>query len=476
MPQIPTYTAQTSAQPAQYTQHAGSGIISGDEGISAGFNRLAAGVKSITDKIQKQNEDLNVSELLGQYNSGIKDIQQNLPSTINDPLKWQEEFDKQEGQLRKGLESQTFNGNALVRFRTHTNQIAPLESIRVKHDAQNVTIQQQTSRMLDVGATQAKIAAEAQTPEEHAAAVSVFTNPNATNPDERGILEKSRAKGYITPLQEQKIRTEFIKDVAKKNMDFLSRENPDQMFKNLDKGMYANVDVIDREKIVESVGIRQKRIDDLNSTAFNRTAQEYENSLFFMAGTGSIPESKMSDILAGKDPWFRNYQRAAELKKVNDTAPNGEGTKQVKALQQEYHLELGIPTVERVNRYQKRLQELSGQVGRQNPEADKFGKELQSELQQMQGLDYARINAGIKAFKDNYEAENPRPPMDIMNLQKNKKIQDEAEASSRIRKGEDPDKVRKDISERNRKLHDESLKKLSPQDDAAQKYLKGKTR
>src|SRR6266850_3434807 len=104
MPQIPTYTSQTQAQPAQYPQHAGSGIISGDEGISAGFNRLAAGVKSITDRIESQKEVNSFSKMSGDYYAGVKDIQYQIPLTIEDQTKWQEEFNKQESDLRKAIE------------------------------------------------------------------------------------------------------------------------------------------------------------------------------------------------------------------------------------------------------------------------------------------------------------------------------------------------------------------------------------
>lgn len=274
------------------------------------------------------------------------------------------------------------------------------------------------------------------------------------------MWEELERDGHVKSTDVVKKTSAFKTKVAEKQMGSLVKTAEGRTtMRELDRmGEFDSVDVNTRLKWYETARIEDEKEQARTDRAFKKAQDFIELTWASLANYGQLPAEDLATAAKGEHP-FITADKARQLLDINEKAPFAQDNTvktQVAAIMQTYRL--GPSSVGRINKARAELIHLSNQTDRPSEWISKAADELQTDERSMQGLDYARINAGIKQAEDEYKTKAPPvlPFRGIGQMQRNQQAADLAEIRNKIRAGSDPVKAVEGVMNK-RSLEQESM-------------------
>lgn len=416
--------------------------------------QLGESLVTIDEKIQKARSDSLLVGVTSQFDAGLKDLTQQAhdnPDYANRVA----QFIKDSGDLSSTI-GKNIQGNRAVEaaFLLHQQRVLPGHIIDVKHDARKAEVSDIQSTALNQLNILSSTAAEG-TPVQASEAIATAAE----------LINRHQAHGIFNPLQAETHRIKFRNDALEKNMTFLALSNPEELYKRNLEGQYKQVEPVKRLEIMEKAARVQS---EARSREHALTADAKEIVLrdaYSQAGLGTLPESFLAEAELNHNPLV-SPQDAYHLRERNEKAPSSVGNAQVGRIMD--NLFSGDTTVARIKEARGALVNFSNQLGHPNHELSKALDHLSSLIRSENSVEAQQTTAKITATKEEMRS-LARPTMQgpLGAIQKNRQIQQENEAATKIRKGVPPQEVLKQQQEReaerrkNRSVPSQTIEELN---------------
>lgn len=399
-------------------------------------------LSEIDAKLRAQQDDLDLMAGVGALETGIDEVKQ---KNLENP-------NYQSHEMSSILQFQDLSKRVREQYgtNTHVNRALQIKEQRlfgkamidVRHKSRALQGSAQLAQMDLEGERLSTLAAESTDTQKVKDYISDFET-SVDRMNQRGFF------GANGPEEATKKKMLFGQKVLSKNMDYQGRTDPTLFWERYAKGDFSGVEAVTREKIAEGVGRRQNEAESRAKTSFNEAKQVYANDAYGLANFGKFPQSRLNDILAGKDP-FMDAHAGKTLARVNENAPNAAGNQSVMALQQAYRS--GERSDKRIDYYRKQYQALADNLGAPNKALSTAFDELNSDRNALRTVKAAEQAAAFRAAEDQHRL-NSKPVMPgfVGSIQKNRAEKESSEIRDRIRQGEHGPDIVKDIDARNAK-------------------------
>ncbi len=433
MPKLPRVISQ---QPAGVLQLPRNVPVQTAEDLGAGaFQELTAfggTLQKIATKLQDTNDDLEITRMRGEYDLQIAELEEAVQKESLDTPLLQADIFRQRA-IVIGNTIKRSSGRTAVQntFQKYINLTLPAGIITAKSNALKIFQSQQIEELNASEARTRKLAAGASN---EPAVVEILLQDQAD-------LAARMAERNVIDFDDVEKRDRLLRqNVLKDQMDFLRRTDPTEL-RRLDRGgAFNDVDIIDRLKILEGArkdeDAAQRRADEAIGEATDLAERDWSA----MANLGLLPQIEIDEALAGHHPLI-SPDKARQYQIINNSPPTGQGTMQIQAIMQEYHLNTSSQLS--ISKAREALTKIAREMGRPNKALSDAADELQTDERTMRGVRAAEITAGIKRAKDQYISHAPtifpRGLPKAMGLNKQKK--DLAEINTLIRNGMDPDQA-----------------------------------
>lgn len=407
---------------------------------------------AIEEKLQKQQNEHDFLNISNQYDAERTALIADLPALEENPLKWTDTFLEREAELRKKFRAMAPNIEVGNMFETHIVKTFPEQAVKVRNAGLKQSGQNIVSEFDTFGEQLSNEAATSLEPDEY---VKAYSSRVAT----------LRARGFIDGAEAEKRVRKFALDVQQKTMNtLLNNDQFDELRVREARGDFKGIAPDARAKILHESINRENQIQTRQRQIADEGRKLLENKYWEAANTGNL------DILAlQNDPMIPEQTKNAIVQR-NDDPPFGQGAPQqaaIKSIWSEYTT--ALPTQQRIDHFLKRFNDFERANGPTLSVKDreliaKYRYQLTVNDRAVLGLAAAQQAAGRattnfeasqlsravdKALAE-YDSIVPPDPKSklseqLSNKYKNQRATERASIERRIKAGEDPDLVIKDI-------------------------------
>jgi len=299
--------------------------------------------------------------------------------------------------------------------------------INAQHFARTLHVQEQEAEDINNAAVSAKLAVESPTPEARDVVRDTF---NA------GLDVKY---GNGRPKYVEALKQKFNDQVQANYMELLLNQDPIKFQIQRDAGAFKDVPVHTQVSILDryNTKIRQKAIED--GKIHDAVIAEGRERTASLANYGLLSNEELESIKGGYHKFYKanEYEHIAA---VNERAPDGTGTMQIRALRNEYLDNQGYMSVDKIQKYIAAATKMSSDLGRQHPELTRFKEELKADQRSITSMDNVQLNKNIKSLKDDLDQDKKVSPFGgiMTNIQKQKEDKLRAYGDVLIRGGMSP--------------------------------------
>jgi len=392
----------------------------------APLGHLAEQLDRIGQKLQDQQNENDISDMIGRYNGATKTLYDEIPNQYrDDPWGWSKKFTD----LAKGVQEEISGGakNRVVaaEFQKHVSRNLPTQIATMKHNSFEYI------KELHIATIKSKL--------DNLTTEAAETSDNVVRDLKlkEGIdaIDRATSRGYFKPSTAQELKRTTRNQMLEKNMDFLGRENPPLFYDRLLKGMFSEVDPNARQKIVEEVHQREERKDRKADENFRGAQRIVKEDFEAQANFGAIPESVLNEGMMGKHPILADPAVWRNLKTINDNPPTAaKGSLPVEIIMEDYY---SRPSNQK-NIDQARIQlnaYRSNSTG-PDPYMSEALKKLQTDERTMLGIENVKTNNAVTRASDDFKGEETVVlPGFIGQMMKAQKASDLAEIRNLVRRG-----------------------------------------
>lgn len=444
MPKLPQPTAQgrqaianiPQVSPWQYGEHAFRDLT------QAGLTLEHAG-----EAIQRQQDDIHALRIASAYDiqsrQAVQDISRDpefLTAEMSESQRRLAQQNALEDKLSKIRESLTDNVSVHVKrvIEGHAAQQLPsaveamhVQTLRIRKDDNDAQLYEFIN--------------------ERATAIPQMNDRQQRErsmQDVRLLLDRSVREQLLSRDDADKKWTQFESGVLEHQMDYLRRTNRSELRKRDLDGEFNTLGAERRFKILAQANGDDEREQNAASRAFDKVRIAVLDYYKTRANQGAIGEDELHDLIT-KGSEYLKPDDIRSIVEHNSHPLTLKSDDAVKAVMLDYHA--GASTQENILKARKRLLSLETK----SPDLDKAFNELQTDERTMLGIRAAEISAGIKQFEDAVKGgSKPLLPGAFGQMEKNKQEADLAQGRNRIRKGESPEKVGKELIEKQKAKKD----------------------
>jgi len=241
MPRIPTYTAEPRAGVLQLPQTVPVPSYTQFSQFGADITRFSEQLSKISEKLQNQQDEIDIGNLNGRHDARIKELQLEVNKEILDPIGRTKEFTRRARAMQHELASSTNRREVLVAFKQHVARNFPIQAIT--YHANNLELQEK-QQIATIDAAEDKLsrsAALAETPAERDEFIATHER----------LVTAGEANTLFDAVETEKRRQRFREKVELNFMDILRMRDPDRLFELEEQGAFAGVDPIKRVTIID---------------------------------------------------------------------------------------------------------------------------------------------------------------------------------------------------------------------------------
>lgn len=268
-------------------------------------------------------------------------------------------------------------------------------SIHADHYSTTLNVQEQKAEDFKQADNYGKLAAQASTPEERDRLINAY----------KARLEMRRGSFGEDYIAQRQIA--FDKHAKTEYMRHLLHTDPMKFQIQYEAGAFKDLPEDTQKQALSEFRSEQNAQATYDKKIYDDNRQMGRNNTFAQANYGALTAERLERIKSGNDPYLDAHEYD-HIRKLNDNAPDGVGTQQVRALRDEYLQATGYRSLENINKWHKAANELSLQLGRQHPELTKFQEELKSDWRSMVGMDRATVNQNIKKMETDLGTDRPK--------------------------------------------------------------------
>jgi hypothetical protein len=241
MPKITTYQATGKADVLQLPAHAPVADFSAQ--YRAGRQIAGAGetLQAVGEKIQAQQDELDASALIGEYEGQIRALQLETDQETTDGPERMKLFGQKATKLQKDILGRAKNPRVGRAFSAHVGRNYPVH--KYSYDARTLEYQvkQQFADLDEQEDKYSRLAAEAPEPADRDYYIKHF----------EGILDKTAAGGLVDPAVMAQRKQRFRERSQLDYMDILRMRDPDKLFELEAQGEFLGVDPRRKEAIMD---------------------------------------------------------------------------------------------------------------------------------------------------------------------------------------------------------------------------------
>jgi len=485
MPEIKQFTATGEAAVSNITNRAfpvdqmeGLGFLgksirqSGEDLVSAGAT-ITRERSLLERELIKNQEAINLTDMKSLYETGLKNIHQeittptfdaagNVTREAVDPFQQSQEFLRREKTLRDAITKAAITPNVALGFRQFVGGLLPGSALTVKHNADLQIVANQKAKVEQQLMDDAQKIGQQLDP---AVRESMKTASSAAD-----TLTKTQR--LFGPEQAVKMRHAWEQRIEESNMRTVGDQfGYEEIATRLAKGDWAKLDTTKRIAIADHYRTASEHRDNLQDKVDKRLNNQIYDFYLGLAGEGKLDPFREA-LKEGKIPGLTRHQQATlyntkelgiEKKEGQPEADqividfnradpaNYKRNVQV-ALEKLRQLSLDNPkSLHAVRQNMDHIRAVERAMdGQVRAGAGEVRAGARMDLTQ-EAAGRARMEFNVKRFKDYYESNVARPAVDVLNRDKNQRLQDIKEGELRIRMGEDWEKVSKELVERRKK-------------------------
>lgn len=403
MPRIPQFTASPQAAAPSSPSH-----INLPARIDFGtqLGEAAQATAGIIGKLRSQQADLDLSMMSASTEAGVNALHlsmQNDPEVIKNPESYEEVFSKRYttmvGQVAEGgrstLAKNAFGNYVATRF--------PKDLINARKIGLELWHKTNIADLDQITAIKAQNAINAPTDSARDQEILEFND----------TVKKAALRGSIDAVNAVGRMEKFRHDVAGGFMQQLAQTDPTEMRRRNNAGEFNNVDIVQRNSILDGALKREEHTDRRNEAVLNDARQRVIDYHLGLANFGLADTSTLEEAATGKMYPILHAADARSILEVNSNPIAGDGTA-VALLRQEFATLENLPTLEDVKEFRRRLNQLTLDSGKKLRGAREFGDHLASEgraIQSQTSQERAELNAAIQSGVDLYRSRlGPMPP------------------------------------------------------------------
>lgn len=488
MPRITQFTAEKDASIANLSNRAVpyndfSGLeYAGKSAAELGHETVGVGgelarARAVLERdLLKNQESINLTDMQTLYEAGSKNIHQEITTPAFDEagnltreavpaFQQHQAFLAREKELRDDIAKTAITPNVALGFRKFVGGFLPLQSLKVKHDADlQIVAGQKASVEQQLLADAQKIGQELD---------PVVRDNMKTSSAAAQTLENT--KRLFGPEQAVKMKHAWEQRIEESNMRTVGDKfGYEEVASRIAQGDWTTLDSSKRISIADHYRSIAEHRDNLQDKVDKKlNAQTYA---FYMglAGEGKLDPFRES-LKSGLVPGLTRQQQAtlyntkelgidkkegqAEADQIvidfNKANPADYRKNAAIALDKLRELSLENPkSLHVVRQNMDHIRAVERQMDGQVRAVEGAGRAVAGAGRAEDAASRAKVEFNVKRFKDFYNSQTPRPLIDVLGSDKNRRIQDINEGEYRVRIGEDWDKVSKEISERYRRERD----------------------
>jgi len=273
MPRIPVLHAEGRPGILQLPRPTGAGFVQG-------FGELG----KLGEKLQDQQDKLDLAQLAGEYEGGLAEIRLGLkqdPDFKSHPTKFTQRVTQLQGELAKRATSATVR----QALQAHIARTLPKETVEVQTEALTLWTQHQLAGLDVIEESLSKDAAEAATPEARDDKIMLY----------EGLLLGAEQQRILSPVQRQQKRRSFNEKVLERNMEFLARTNPTELYVRERDGAFAGLDPVKRERIVGIAVRLQEKAERETERIFKDERDVRVRELVTLARDGQLTQRQLDE-------------------------------------------------------------------------------------------------------------------------------------------------------------------------------------
>jgi len=437
MPKLPRVISTQQAGVLQLPRNV---PVATAEDLGAGaFQELTAfggTLAKIANKLQDTNDDLEITRMRGQYDLQIAELEESVQKeSLDTPLNQADIFRQRAIEIGNTIKATSGRTAVQATFQKYINVTLPAGIIQAKSNALKIWTSQQIEELNASEARTRKLAAGASN---EPAVVEILLQ------DQADLAARMAERGVIDFDDLEKRDRLLRENVLKDQMDFLRRTDPTELRRLDREGAFNTVEINDRLAILEGARKDEQAAQRRADEAIAEATELAEWDWSAMANLQLLPQVMIDEALAGHHPLI-SPDKARQYQAVQDNPPSGQGTLNIRAVMQEYHL---MPsTIASITAARLKLQKLGREMERPNKALSDAADELQTDLRTMRSIRAAEVSAGIRAAKDIYIKDAPAvfPVGRLKALQENLRKKDLSEINTLIRGGMDPLKATEQV-------------------------------
>lgn len=470
--------------------------------IGAAISGLAPRFAEVAGKLTQQQGELEAVNMAADYEAGIKAIRQTLdhdPTTQESPDAYVKMFADKTNELHKEILGRAKSKDGPILYGNYIRRKYPMDLVEAQGQGLKLFKEVQVAILDNTENRMANEAVLAPTPKAAKVIVDAY--------DE--IIKNASELGTITPAEAIKRQNAFTVKIQEGMMGHLAKTDPLRLQELAQKGIFNAVDAVRQASILEASNKAQAHKANQLQQEEDKRAQEYYYGLLGLANDAQVSQTIIDNGLRGHDPIIRDPTKWANIKKIQENAPNGEGNKEVALIASDY--EHGEISIDNANQAKARLAKLVENNGAPIPAATKLASRLNDDILRMRGIEASqrgeqravagqvraedsaararegaerrRIADEVLRARTDYDAQvGPMPQWDLMGQEKKRRDAERNEIENRIRnKGENPSEVVKSIIQR-RGVRKQTVPNSSPEapgvprtkkDEVLEELLKG---
>jgi hypothetical protein len=436
MPKIPVYSAEGAQVRARSpdvihvpTQSdIGAGIVNLAESVGRIIGYDATVQQRIQEKLQKQQNDLDIAKLNDLWNAGVANIRTDLTQDINYAAH-EKTLIERGTRLSEDLLGQATNNDVSMSVQRHIAGTFPMYAAHVRADANKLWLQQQKADLQtqgDVSAENAIAAPLTYDPTVNTATDKPFGFDNTMRNMEinthHKLVDEWFARGAISAAERYIYKKNYDEKVLKGSMTRLQEEGKldsakrDQLFDLNLKGAWNDLHVTERLKILNQANVDARTEQIHNDQALTKTQATALDVARSRALNSALTESELEDI-KNKKNFLIDASHYPQLKDWNENPPGNKGNQEAAVVMNDYAS--GSRELSRIRDARNQLNIIQQTLDRANPYITKELERLQTHEENIKTQNRIGLHEDLKFANDSFDAMVPAPRMFELPGQKN---------------------------------------------------------
>jgi hypothetical protein len=241
MPKIVTFQAQRGADILQLPARAQTEDYSIQHRTGQQIAGAGETLRTISEKIRAQQDEIDASGLIGEYEGRIRNVQVEADTETTDAQERMKKFNEKAVSLQRELSGLAKNPRVSRAFQAHVGRNYPVQQYNYQARTLEYQLKQQFASLTVQRDRFSRLAAETEDPDDRDVYIKQYES----------LVDKLTAGGLADPLVMQKEKEAFREQAALDQMDVLRFRNPDKLFELEAKGVFRNVDPRKREAIMD---------------------------------------------------------------------------------------------------------------------------------------------------------------------------------------------------------------------------------